>query len=95
MGKFTLFPLVSFYLLTTSVFCAVPRTKLVNDFLTGTSVLPSCEYRAQQHWMVAGALAECWETCLLVWALLLATFMILGDIPNFLKVSGFSTVKSG
>lgn len=31
MGKFALFPLVS-CLLTTSVFCAVPRTKLVNDF---------------------------------------------------------------
>lgn len=44
MGKFSLFPLVS-YLLTTSVLCAVPRTKLVNFFfLTGISVLHSyCE----------------------------------------------------
>lgn len=43
MGKFALFPLVS-CLLTASLFCAVPRTKLVNDFFTGTSVFHSyCE----------------------------------------------------
>lgn len=44
MDKFALFPLES-CLLTTPVFCVVPRTNLVNDFFsTGTSILHSyCE----------------------------------------------------
>lgn len=43
MGKFAVFPLVS-CLLTISVLCVVTRTKVVNDFFTGTSILHSyCE----------------------------------------------------
>lgn len=46
MGKFTLFPLVSFYLLMTSVFCAVPRTKLVMTFSQGH---PFCPPVSSEH----------------------------------------------
>lgn len=82
MGTLAPFPLVS-CLLTSSVLCAVPRTKLVNDFF------PPQEHQVCLHsslWVSSlttlyGGKSPNWDVKSLGSAV--GSFTILGNIPNF------------